>query len=103
MKSFRHRHKLPRESMSQGFSLLALLLMGGLAIAGPSGILAWSENQRLLEVRKEQVASLERESQSLRNRVELLDPRNVDPDLAGQLLRDRLSVAHPDEMVILVD
>jgi cell division protein FtsB len=92
-----------RENMTQGFVLMALLLMGGFAIAGPSGILAWSENQRLLEQRKAQAASLERESQRLRNRVELLDPRNVDPDLAGQLLRDRLNVAHPDEMVILLD
>ncbi len=89
--------------MSQGLALLALLVMGGFAIAGPSGILAWSENQRLLELRKQQVASLERETQSLRNRVNLLDPRNVDPDLAGQLLRDRLNVVHPDEMVILLD
>jgi len=92
-----------RESMTQGFALVSLLLLGGFAIAGPSGILAWSENQRLLEQRKAQVASLERETQSLRNRVELLDPRHVDPDLAGQLLRDRLNVAHPDEMVILLD
>ncbi len=101
--SYRPRHKLPRESMTQGLALLALLLMGGFAIAGPSGILAWSENQRLLEMRKQQVVVLERESHSLRNRVDLLDPRNVDPDLAGQLLRDRLNVVHPDEMVILLD
>jgi cell division protein FtsB len=103
MKLLRPRQKLPRESMTQGFALVALLVLGGFAIFGPSGILAWSENQRLLELRKQQVAGLERESQSLRNRVDLLDPRNVDPDLAGQLLRDRLNVAHPDEMVILLD
>jgi cell division protein FtsB len=103
MKSFRPRHKMRSESMTQGFALVALLVMGGFAIAGPSGILAWSENQRLLELREAQVAALERESQSLRNRVNLLDPRNVDPDLAGQLLRDRLNVVHPDEMVILLD
>ena len=103
MKLYRPRHKMRRESMTQGFALVALLLLGGFAIAGPSGILAWSENQRLLEQRKAQVASLERETQSLRNRVALLDPHHVDPDLAGQLLRDRLNVAHPDEMVILLD
>jgi cell division protein FtsB len=103
MKTRRSRPKLPNEGMTQGFALLALLLLGGLAIAGPSGILAWSENQRLLDLRKEQMAELEVERQVLRNRVELLDPGNVDPDLAGQLLRDRLNVAHPDEMVILLD
>jgi cell division protein FtsB len=89
--------------MTQGLALAALLLMGGVAIAGPSGVLAWSENQRLLELRKQQVANLEAEAERLRNRVDLLDPNGVDPDLAGQLLRDRLNVASPDEMVILLD
>lgn len=103
MKSRRATPKLPKEGLTQGVALLALLLLGGIAIAGPSGILAWSENQRLLDLRKEQVAKLEAEKEQLRNRVELLDPGNVDPDLAGQLLRDRLNVAHPDEMVILLD
>jgi cell division protein FtsB len=103
MNSLRSRHQLPNEGMTQGLALLALLLMGGLAIAGPSGILAWSENQRLLELRGEQVAKLEIAKAKLRNRVDLLDPGHVDPDLAGQLLRDRLNVAHPDEMVILLD
>ena len=103
MKLHRNRTKLPRERMTQGLALAALLLMGGVAIAGPSGVLAWSENQRLLELRKQQVASLEAEAERLRNRVDLLDPNGVDPDLAGQLLRDRLNVASPDEMVILLD
>ena len=94
---------MPRERMTQGLALAALLLMGGVAIAGPSGVLAWSENQRLLELRKQQVANLEAEAERLRNRVDLLDPNGVDPDLAGQLLRDRLNVASPDEMVILLD
>ena len=103
MKTQRALPRSAREGMSQGFALLALLLMGGWALAGPSGILSWSDNQRLLEARKEQAAKLERERASLRNRVDLLDPGHVDPDLAGQLLRDRLNVVHPDEMVILLD
>lgn len=103
MSRVRSRPKLASEGKTQGMALLALLVMGGLAIAGPSGILAWSENQRLLELRKEQAVQLEADKDQLRNRVDLLNPGNVDPDLAGQLLRDRLNVAHPDEMVILLD
>jgi hypothetical protein len=38
----------------------------------------------------------------LRNRVALLDPRHVDPDLAGELLRKNLNVAHPDEVIMVV-
>ncbi|WP_395333154.1 septum formation initiator [Novosphingobium sp. BL-8H] len=79
-----------------------LLLMGGFVIAGPSGILAWGENQRLLEQRREKLVDLESQRDRLKNRVALLDANKVDPDLAGELLRSNLNVARPDEMVMLI-
>lgn len=88
--------------MTQAFALAALLVLGGFALAGPSGIMAWSENQRMLHARDKQLAQLKQQRDELQNRVNLLDPKHTDPDLAGQLLRDRLNVAHPDEMVMLV-
>ena len=103
MGKHRNRPKIARENVSQGVALLLLLVLGGFAIAGPSGIIAWSENQRLLKVREQQVAQLQVQRDQLRNRVHLLDPNHTDPDLASQLLRDRLNVAHPDEMVMLLD
>lgn len=99
----RHRPKIARESLTQGLALVCLLVLGGFVIAGPSGVIAWSENQRLLELREAQLAQLAEERDMLRNRVDLLDPDNADPDLAGQLLRSHLNVAHPDEMVMLLD
>jgi cell division protein FtsB len=96
----RSNPKMPREGLAQSLALVALLLIGGLAIAGPSGILAWSENARLLDERNQEVATLAAERDQLRNRVDLLDPRNADPDLVGELLRKNLNVAHPDELVI---
>ena len=72
------------------------------AVAGPSGILAWGENARLLEQREHEVVVLKAERDELRNRVDLLDPRHTDPDLAGELLRSNLNVVHPDEMVMLL-
>lgn len=102
MKKFRSEPRLPRESMIQGMALICLLLLGGFALAGPSGILAWSENQRLLAERHTEIAQLAKERDELRNRVALLDPRHVDPDLAGELLRSNLNVAHSDEMVMLI-
>ena len=95
--------KLPRESLTQGIALVCLLFMGGMALAGPSGLLAWSENNRLLAQRQAELKQLQAEREDLRNRVALLDPRNVDPDMAGQLLRSNLNVVHPDEMVMLID
>jgi len=96
----RSRPRLPRETLTQTFALAALLAIGGFAIAGPSGVLAWSENSRLLAERRVELAQLTAKRDELRNRVELLDPRHADPDLVGELLRKNLNVAHPDEIVI---
>lgn len=88
--------------MSQGIALVVLLLLAGFAIAGPSGLVAWGEQQHLLEKRKAELARLSSERDRLQNRVNLLDPAHADPDLTGQLLRSQLNVAHPDEMVMLL-
>lgn len=84
-------------------ALAALLAMGGLAIAGPSGLLAWSENLHLLDKREAQLEQLVEERAALENRVALLDPDHADPDMVGELLRQQLNVVHPDEVVIRLD
>ena len=100
MRRSRSRPRLPRETLTQSLALVALLVLGGVAVAGPSGLLAWSENNRLLTERKVELAQLGARRAELRNRVDLLDPRHADPDLVGELLRRDLNVAHPDEIVI---
>ena len=77
MRNMRPEPNIAKERFVQGVALALLLLMGAWVIAGPSGLIAWGENQRLLE-------------------------QHVDPDLAGELLRGNLNVARPDEMVMLV-
>lgn len=96
----RSQLRLPRESLTQTLALVALLLLGAVGIAGPSGLLAWGENARLLDQRQKEVARLTLERDRLKNRIDLLDPRHADPDLVGELLRADLNVAHPDELVI---
>jgi len=98
----RHEPKLARERLTQAAALVLLLLMGGFAVAGPSGLIAWSETQQRLEQRREQLVELRGERDKLKNRVDLLDPRHADPDLAGQLVRSNLNVAHPDEVVLML-
>lgn len=102
MKKLRPDPKLPRENLAHGIALTFLLAMGGFAVAGPSGLLAWSENLRQLEMRQAEIKQLEQQRDELRNRVALLNPRHADPDLTGELLRSNLNVAHPDEMVMLL-
>lgn len=88
-----------RETVALG----ALLVMAGLAIAGPSGLFAWSENLRLRDAREARLAKLQIERDTLKNRVELLDPQRADPDLAGELVRRQMGVVHPDEVVVKLE
>ena len=103
MKSNRPEPKLARQSLTEGVALVVLLILGGLAVAGPSGLLAWSENRRMLEEYRKELKVLAVGRDEVLNRVALLDPRNADSDLAGELLRKDLNVVHPDEMVMLLD
>lgn len=96
----RQEANIAKPRLVQGLALAVLLLMGLYAFVGPSGILAWGEHQHLLEERQKQLISLKAERERLKNRVALLNPSKMDPDLAGELVRSHLNVARPDEMVM---
>lgn len=95
-----HRKEVVRERIVNTIALLVLMLIGGLALIGPAGVLAWGEHSSRLDEHKERIAALQEERAELQNRVELLDPENVDPDFASELVRGNLGVAHPDEYVV---
>lgn len=93
---------LKRQSRMQMAALGALLFMLGLAVAGPSGLLAWSDNLRMLDQRQQELKQIQQERDELKNRVGLLDQSNPDADLQGELLRRDLNVVHQDEMIMLI-
>ena len=103
MRRTRSRSPIQQAKITQHTALAALLVMGGFAIAGPSGLLAWSENLRVLDQREAQLAALEAEREALKNRVALLHPDHADPDMVGELLRSNLNVVHPNEVVIKLE
>jgi cell division protein FtsB len=85
---------------------LALIVVGnfaGYAIAGPNGLLAWGGYHRDLNARKAELARLEAEKATLRHRSALLDPKSADPDLAEEMVRDKLGLVRPDEVIIPLD
>jgi cell division protein FtsB len=94
------RRDIVREKLARFGALGFLLLLAGLALAGPYGLLSWGENIALLEQRQDRIATLRAERNELQNLVTQLDPDNVDPDLATELVRRNLNVAHPDEYVL---
>ena len=89
--------------LKQVVALSALLLLAGFVVAGPTGLLAWSENAAVLKQREAQIAALTAKRDELRNRVMLLDPEAADPDLASELVREQLGVMREDEIVITLD
>lgn len=96
------RFRLPARR-SEAAALGVLLFLAGMAIAGPSGLFAWSENLRLRDARETRLANLQAERDRLQNRVDLLDPAKADPDLAGELVRSQMGVVHPDEVVVRLE
>jgi cell division protein FtsB len=85
---------------------LAVIVVGtfaGHAIAGPNGILAWGSYHRALLQRKVELAQIEKEHMQLRHRSELLDPNKADPDMADELVRKKLGLVRPDEVIVPLD
>ena len=54
----------------------------------------------VLDQRQDRIAALRAERAELQNLVTQLDPDHVDPDLATELVRRNLNVAHEDEYVL---
>ena len=98
-----HRIQSPKERLTQGVALAVLLVLGAMATVGPSGLLAWGDNLRLLDQRRAQIAALSHQRDELRMQVNALNPNRADPDYVGELIRKDLNVVHPDEVVILLD
>ena len=97
------KNEIVREKLVRLGALAVLLVLGGLALAGPYGLLSWGENVALLEKREHRIAELRTQRDELQNLVARLNPDHVDPDLATELMRKNLNVAHPDEYVIEIE
>lgn len=96
----RRNPELIKSVLVPGLALFALLAIATYALLGPTGIIAWTDYRTALHDRTEELKQLEKERDALRNKQKLLDPDNVDPDYAGELMRKELNVAAPDEIVV---
>ncbi len=81
-------------------AVLLFALLIGYAILGPNGILAWGDYTHQLSDSRAELRVVQAERDRLHNRVNLLNPRNADPDMADEMIRKELNVGHPDEVVV---
>ena len=82
---------------------LAVLIVGtfaGHAVAGPNGVLAWGSYHHALLQRQAELTQIEQQRAELKHRSELLDPSKADPDMADELVRKKLGLVRPDEVIV---
>lgn len=87
-------------ALGPAFAVLLFALLIGYAILGSNGILAWGEYTRRLHDSQAELKVVKAEQARIANRVNLLNPRHVDPDMADEMIRRELNVGHPDEVVV---
>jgi cell division protein FtsB len=87
-------------ALGPAVAVLLLALLIGYSVLGSNGILAWGDYTRQLHDSRAELKVVQAERARVANRVSLLDRRHVDPDLADELIRKELNVAHPDEVVV---
>ena len=59
-------NEIVREKLVRLGALAILLILGGLALAGPYGLLSWGENVALLEKREHRITELRAQRDELR-------------------------------------
>jgi len=95
--------KLLKSAAAPALAALVIANFAGYALLGPNGLFAWGDYARLQEERQVELARLDQERRQLANRVALLDPRSVDPDLADELVRRNTGQIREDEHILPLD
>ena len=71
------------------------------AVEGDRGIMAWLQISQQLAESKTTLATLTDERREIEHRVALLSPGSIDPDLLDERARLMLSVAEPDDRLVI--
>jgi cell division protein FtsB len=81
---------------------LAALYFGLYAVFGPKGFQILHEREAELALANAELDILKDEQEALERRVRLLNGRAVDRDLLEEEARRTLNMAHPDEVIVLM-
>ena len=94
---------LIRRAALPAVAFLIIANFVGYAVVGDNGVLSWGDYRRQKAERSVELAELEAQKARLAHRANLLDPRNVDPDLAEEMVRRDLGLVRPDEVIIPIE
>ena len=89
-----------KRALLPAVALSVMGFFGMAAMTGPTGMLAYGDYKAQLTKREAAYARLDRERAVMKNRVELLNPKHADPDMVDELVRQKLNVVRPDEVIV---
>ncbi|MGY4397934.1 cell division protein FtsB [Sphingomonas sp. UYAg733] len=89
-----------RRAIGPAVLLIVMTVFGIYAVLGPNGARAYGDIKRQLGKRDVELAALKQKRAEWQNRVNLLDPNKADPDMVDELVRKKLNVAHPDDIIL---
>lgn len=92
-----------KSAAAPALAILVIANFAGYALLGPNGLFAWGDYARLHDQRQVELSQLNEERERLANRVELLNPNSVDPDLADELVRRNTGQIREDEHIVPMD
>lgn len=103
MRQARQFWSVLRSSAYQAMALIVVAFFGGYALFGSNGVLAGFEYSQMLEQRRSELNAVRKTRAEIANRVRLLNPNHADPDIVDEMVRSKLGLTHPDEVVIPLD
>ena len=77
--------------------------LGYSAISGQFGISSREDIVADIEILKDRSAALQAEIDAYRHRASLMNPRHLDPDIVIERARAMLSMAHADDVLVMVN
>lgn len=77
----------------------AITYFGYHVLHGERSLLAWWQLRERIATAKEALAGIQAERKVLENRVRLLHPQSLDPDMLEERARVMLNYGHADEIV----
>ena len=90
-----------RQVLVSVFSIFAMFYFVFHIFHGERGLMAWFKLRQQVVFAGNAAKALAAERQYLENKIRLLHPESLDPDMLDERARFMLNFGHPDELIIL--
>ena len=101
MSFFKEMRKRARHVIGPVLGISAVTYFGFHAVQGDRGLMAWWKLRQHIEIASAHLSKVTKERKELEQRVRLLHPESLDPDMLEERARIMLNYGHVDDIVAL--